>query len=106
MPLLCARDSGKNMSSFYAADRVVGKAAAFLYVLLGVRGVYADVISDGAVRVLTAHGIEYCYGKKTPGILRRDGKGMCPMETAVGQTDDPNEALAAIRAKLAELSKK
>ena len=47
-PLLEWLDQGLDLSSFSAADKVVGKAAAFLYVLLGVSRVYASVISEAA----------------------------------------------------------
>ena len=44
-PLLELLEQGAELKGFSAADRVVGKAAAFLYVLLGVSAVYAGVIS-------------------------------------------------------------
>lgn len=47
-PLLDWLDSGRDFRGFSAADKVVGKAAAFLYVLLGVREVRAPVMSGGA----------------------------------------------------------
>ncbi len=43
---------GCRFEGFSAADRVVGRAAAFLYVLLGVKEVYADVLSESAIGVL------------------------------------------------------
>lgn len=41
-PLLSLIDSGKTLSGYSAADRVVGNGAAYLYVLLGVKSVYAN----------------------------------------------------------------
>lgn len=38
-PLLDLYDSGNDLKGFSAADKVVGKAAAFLYVLLGVKAI-------------------------------------------------------------------
>ena len=41
-PLVDWLDSGLDLRGFSAADKVVGRATAFLYVLLGVRAVHAQ----------------------------------------------------------------
>lgn len=46
-PLLTRIREGKDLSGFYAADKIVGRAAALLYVKLGAAGVYASVMSRG-----------------------------------------------------------
>lgn len=102
-PLMELLASGRDLRGFCAADKVVGKAAAFLYRLLGVKAVYAGVISQPAIRVLTDGGIEVWQDQQVPAIRNRDGSGYCPMETAVWDTEDPNEALAAITAALRAL---
>ena len=56
-PVLHFLDSGEDFSAFCAADKVVGKATAFLYVLLKIRAVYAPVMSTAALEVLNAHHI-------------------------------------------------
>ena len=43
------------------ADKVVGKAAAMVYVLLGIKEIYALVISDAAAEVFTKNGISFCF---------------------------------------------
>ena len=57
-PLLALLDMGTDMTGASAADRVVGKATAFLYGLLGVKQVYARVMSRPAAGVLEEAGIE------------------------------------------------
>ena len=57
-PLMRWLNEGTDLSGASAADRIVGKAAAFLYVLLGVRTVYAPLMSVPARETLRAHGIE------------------------------------------------
>ena len=104
-PLLALIDGGKSLAGFSAADKVVGKAAAMLYVLLGVNEIYASVISKLALAVLRKYGI-YCeYGTLTDAIKNRTNTGFCPMETAVLNIETPAEALAKIREKFAELQK-
>ncbi len=102
-PLLQWLESGENFSEFSAADKVVGKAAAFLYVLLGVKKVYTLVISEAAESVLNAYNIPVCFEEKVPMIKNRAGTGFCPMEQAVLRLSEPNEAYKAIIKKLEEL---
>ena len=53
-PLMRWLNEGTDLSGASAADRIVGKAAAFLYVLLGVRTVYAPLMSVPARETLRA----------------------------------------------------
>lgn len=99
-PLLDWLDSGLDLTGFSAADRVVGRATAFLYCLLGVTEVYARVMSRPAIQVLSAHGIGVHTDQEVDGIINRRGTGPCPFESAVMEITDPAEALAAIRSKL------
>lgn len=100
-PLVAWLDAGE--AGGIAADKVVGRAAAFLYVLLGVRAVFAGVMSEGGRRVLSAHGIHAEYGALCDVIINRAGTGMCPMEEAVRSAVRPEEALALIRRRQREL---
>lgn len=103
-PLLNWLDSGMDFRDFSAADRVVGRATAFLYCLLGVRTVYAGVMSRPAAAVLEENGIEAHWGTLVDGIINRRGTGPCPFEAAVMDIRDSREALAAIRAKMAQMN--
>ncbi len=105
-PLLELLCEGKELASFSAADRVVGKGAAFLYVLLGIKELYTLVISEGAVRVLSRYKIPVTYEKSVPYIINRKGDGMCPIENAVTDIESPLDALPVIKAKVAELRAK
>ncbi len=104
-PLLAILEEKRDVAGWSAADRVVGKAAAFLYLLLGVSEVYADVISQLAMGVLLGHGIHVEAQTVTDRIINRAGDGPCPMESAVEKIDDADEALAAIKAKLSAMKK-
>lgn len=102
-PLLNWLDSGLDLRGFCAADRVVGRATAYLYALLGVSEVYARVMSRPAAEVLTEHGISWEAGTLTDGIINRRGTGPCPFEAAVLGITNAREALTAIRTKLAQM---
>jgi hypothetical protein len=47
-PLLDWLEGKTGLEGFSAADRIVGKAAALLYVLMGVKAVFAEVMSEKA----------------------------------------------------------
>lgn len=102
-PLLRLLDSGRDLTGYCAADKVVGKATAMLYRLLGVRSVWGAVMSKGAIEALQAGGIEAHWEQQVDHIVNRTGTGPCPMEAATAQIDDPSAALTAIRHTLKKL---
>ncbi len=102
-PLVAWRESGKDFRGFFAADKVVGRATAFLYVLLGVKAVYAHVLSKAAMQVLNEHGIAVEYGTLVEHIINRQGNGICPFEACVLHEQDANAAYGAIRRKMNEM---
>ncbi len=102
-PLVLWLVSGENFSGFSAADKVVGKATAFLYVRLGVKAVYASVISRSALAVLQENGIYAEYDSLAENIINRQGDGICPFEAAVLNVRDGEAAYKEIRRKMDEL---
>ena len=103
-PLMELLESGKDLHGYSAADKVVGKAAAFLYCLLGVKALHAGVLSVPARDVLVSAGISVEWGSLVPAIRNRAGDGFCPMENAVWDLTDPALAPDAIRIALQKLS--
>ena len=102
-PLLEFLDSEEDFRGFSASDKVVGKAAAFLYCLLGVKEVYAHIISQAALQVLQEAAIAVDYQLCVPAIRNRTNTGFCPMELATANITQPREALAAIKNTLKSL---
>lgn len=102
-PLVQLLSSGDIPSGLVAADRVVGKGAAFLYVLLGVRAVYASVISSSAASVLREHGIIVSHDTLVEAIKNRTGDGVCPFEAAVMNVDNAENAYTVILKKMKEM---
>ena len=96
-PLLNWLDAGVDLKDFSAADRVVGRGAAFLYCLLGVKEVHALVMSHPASQVPRAYGIGASADTLVEGIVNRAGTGPCPFEAAVLEIQDAEKALHAIR---------
>ena len=105
-PLLGWLEEGNLKPGFFAADKVVGRATAYLYCLLGARAVYAGVISEAAMGVFSRYGIHALWDQQVPYIRNRAGDGMCPMEAATLNVHTPEDALAAVKKALAELDKR
>lgn len=102
-PLLDLLERKTELRGFSAADRVVGKAAAFLYVLLGVKEVHAGVISVPAAGVLERFHIAATWEEQVDAIVNRTKTGFCPMESAVWNVEEPEAARKAIEEKLLAL---
>lgn len=103
VPLMELLEQHHKLPDGCLADKIIGKAAAMLLLLLQVKGVYGDVMSTEACDILTSAGIEVRYGTLVPMIINRQGTGACPMEQAVAELTDPADAPAAIRATLTRL---
>ena len=104
-PLVEWLRSGEDCQSGVAADKVVGKAAAYLYVLLGVSFVHAKVISKAAEEVFQRFSLPYTYEESVEAIRNRAGDGFCPMEQAVWAIDEPQKAYEKIIQTQKELRK-
>lgn len=104
-PLLDLLETNTNVASFSVADKVVGKAAAYLYCLLNIKCLYAQVISQPALNVLSKTDIDVEYDQLVPAIQNRTKNGFCPMERAVWNVDSAQDALIAIQETLAQLQK-
>ena len=104
-PLLDLIEQKRDVSGYCVADKVVGKASAFLYCSMGVARIYAPVVSRPAAEVLAQNGIALTYDRLVPAIRNRTDTDICPMEKAVRSISSPEEALQAIYAALAALQK-
>jgi hypothetical protein len=88
------------------ADRVVGKAALMLADYLGAKQVFSPLASEHAQTYAKASKgrIELKAERIVDHIINRTHDGMCPMEKAVLDIDDPEEAFEALNNKLQELN--
>lgn len=102
-PLVRWLMEGRSFQGFSAADKVVGKATAFLYCLLGVSDVHALVMSQSALAVLQSNGIEARYDTLVEHIINRKGDGICPFEAVVMEIKEPQDALPVILEKMAQM---
>ena len=88
----------------FIADKVVGKGAAALMILGGVREVFADVASRPAVELLRRHRVRVSCTLEVPHIINRTKTGWCPLETRCHDLRTPEECYAQIEAFMNQTS--
>ncbi len=103
-PLLEFLESGKNFSGFSAADKTIGAGAAHIYVLLGVKEIWANVLSQDAMNIFEKNNIGFACEKKVPYIINRARDDRCPIEKCVQGVFDSKEALGLIKETISKLT--
>jgi Domain of unknown function (DUF1893). len=96
-PLIELIDTKTDIKGFSVADKVVGKGAALLFVLAGVKEVHSVIMSELAVEVLKEHGVTFYYDTLVGYIINRTGTDMCPIEKAVKEVKNLEDAYPVIK---------
>lgn len=104
-PMMDFIASGTNLAGYSVADIVVGKAAALLFVKCGIKNVFAKTLSENGKKILERYGIDFEYETLAEKIINRSGTDICPMEKAVANTDDPEEAFSILESALKSLNR-
>lgn len=99
-PLLDWMNSGNNYMGYMVADKVVGRAAAFIDIAMGIREVYAEVMSESAKALLEKNHVMVTADTIVPEILNSDKSDACPLEKAVEGIENAAEALMPIELAL------
>ena len=85
------------------ADKVVGKGAAALLILGGVRVLFAGVVSTSALGLLKDSGIPVRFSQEVAHIVNRKGDGVCPVETLCKECTTAAQCLPLIREFVAKI---
>lgn len=93
--------NGLNIKDFFAADRIVGQASAYLYVLLGVRAVYSPIMSEAAIYTLARFGIHPYCDQSVSVIDRETDSYISAIDEAVNGIKDAQSALTVIESSAA-----
>ncbi len=102
-PLMKWLDEKNDLKGFCAADKIVGRAAAFLYILMGVSEVYAGVMTTEAEELLKSYGISAYCTTSTDKIINRTGTDICPMEKTVKDVTTPEMAYKMLKKRTVAL---
>lgn len=95
--LFWLEDNPELLRDSLAADKVIGKAAALLFVYGGIRQVFTRVISEPAEQVFLQYGVQVQSDVRVKAIRNRAGDGLCPMEQRALPLDSPEEAYRVFR---------
>lgn len=98
-PAMAMLDAGKLKDAF-VVDKIVGRAAAAIFAVGGVKKVYATVMSRGAMEFLKAKGIDAAADETVENIVNRAKTGTCPMESAVEKMQDAEKMVETLRKAL------
>ena len=82
------------------ADKVIGKAAAAMVVVGGVKELYAEEMSTKAIPILEEAGIAYTYGTLVDTIKEEGDR--CQLEKITAPATTPEETVALLRAHFEE----
>ena len=91
-PLLELMKKQIALSEYSVADKIVGKAAALLFIKMKASSVYGSVMSEKARDIFLHYNIPFFYKTLTKEIINRRGDDICPMEKAVENVNDPDKA--------------
>jgi hypothetical protein len=105
-PLMHFYEKRELYQSPVLADKVIGRAAAFLAVLCGIKEIYAEVISEEAIKVLDSYQIPFTSGRVVPYITNRSGDGLCPMEELSKDVKTPSGMYVKIQKWLQKIGTK
>lgn len=92
------KNDNKFLEGAVIADKVIGKAAASIMALGGIKEVYADIVSSSALALLFDSGIKISYSRIVPHILNRNQSDWCPLEKICSTGYNPAELLPRIEA--------
>ena len=92
----------------YQADMIIGKAAVLISAEYGIKELYADVVSESAVKIAEERGIDLSFRESVPKILNRDRSEEGPFEAVLNGADLSNfdlvmEKIREVAARLGQL---
>ncbi len=102
-PVLKLMAERGDLSGHSAADVIVGKAAAMLFIKAGISAVHGRVMSEAGKKYLEERGIPCTWDTLTEKIINRAGTDVCPMEKTVADIEDAELGYKALRAKVIEM---
>jgi hypothetical protein len=83
---------GRKLENAAVADKVAGKAVAFLCVYAGIAAVYAEVLSKKARDIFTENGIAHEWKQLVDNVLDDKKQDICPFEKEAANITNPREA--------------
>ena len=103
-PIMKVLDSNPEiLKNAIIVDKIIGKAAAMMLSMGKSVRVHGNLMSQAAAEYLERKGIEHSYERCINVISNRTGDGICPLERAVADIEDEQEAYNKLKETIAEL---
>lgn len=99
--LLLISEQPERLHGAVVADKVIGKSAAAIMIVGGVKEVHTNLICTPARELFETNGVRVFATEEVPMILNRDRSGMCPMDTRIANIESIEECVAILQAGLA-----
>ena len=99
--LLLISEQPERLHGAVVADKVIGKSAAAIMIVGGVKEVHTNLICTPARELFETNGVRVFAAEEVPMILNRDRSGMCPMDTRIANIESIEECVAILQAGLA-----
>lgn len=90
----------ERLNGAVAADKIIGKSAAAIMIVGGVKQVHTNLICTPARELFEANGIRVFATEEVPMIYNRDRSGMCPMDTRINGIESVEECVAVLQAAM------
>lgn len=87
----------ERLNGAVAADKIIGKSAAAIMIVGGVKEVHTNVICTPARELFEANGVLVFATEEVPIIMNRNQSGMCPMDTQIADIESVEECVIALQ---------
>ena len=94
-------DQPERLKGAVVADKIIGKSAAAIMIVGGVKQVHTNIICTPARELFEANGVQVFATEEVPMIMNRNRSGMCPMDTQINEVESVEECVAILQAGLA-----
>lgn len=91
----------ERLNGAVAADKIIGKSAAAIMIVGGVKEVHTNVICTPARELFEENGVLVFATEEVPMIMNRNQSGMCPMDTQIANIESVEECVAILQAGIA-----
>ena len=91
----------ERLNGAVAADKIIGKSAAAIMIVGGVKQVHTNLICTPARELFESKGVQVFATEEVPMIYNRDRSGMCPMDTQIDGIEGIEECVDILQAGLA-----
>lgn len=87
----------ERLNGAIVADKIIGKSAAAIMIVGGVKQVHTNIICTPARELFEANGVLVFASEEVPMIMNRNRSGMCPMDTQINEVESVEECVAILQ---------